>query len=76
MKPFEFLEPKTLKEACSLLSEHKTEAKLLAGGQSLVPILKQRLLAPKYIINIKGLSELDYIKELDRQEFKLSILMC
>ncbi len=73
MRPFEFLEPKTLEEACSLLSEHKEEAKLLAGGQSLRPILRQRLLAPKYLINIKGLSELDYIKEL-RGELKIGAL--
>jgi len=64
MKPLEFLEPGTLEEACSLLSEHKEEAKLIAGGQTLRPILRHRLLAPKYLININGLSELDYIKEL------------
>lgn len=73
MKPLEFLEPKTLEEACSLLSEHKEEAKLIAGGQSLRPILRHRLLAPKYLINIKGLSELDYIKELPG-EWKIGAL--
>ncbi len=64
MKPLEFLAPKTLEEACSLLSEHKEEAKLIAGGQSLRPIMRHRLIAPQYLINLKGLSELDYIKEL------------
>ncbi len=64
MKPLEFLAPKTLEEACSLLSEHKEEAKLIAGGQSLRPVIRHRLIAPKYLINLKGLSELDYIKEL------------
>lgn len=73
MKPLEFLEPKTLEEACSLLSEHKEEAKLIAGGQSLRPILRHRLLAPKYLINLKGLSELDYIKELSG-EWKIGAL--
>ncbi len=73
MKPLEFLEPKTLEEACALLSEHKEEAKLIAGGQSLRPILRHRLLAPKYLINIKGLSELDYIKELSG-EWKIGAL--
>jgi CO/xanthine dehydrogenase FAD-binding subunit len=67
MKPLEFLEPKTVKEAFSLLSTHKEEAKIIAGGQSLMPILKQRLFTPKYLINIKGLSELDYIKELPKE---------
>ena len=64
MKPLEFLEPKTLEEACSLLSKHKEEAKLIAGGQSLRPIMRHQLIAPKYLINLKGLSEMDYIKEL------------
>jgi len=63
MRPFKFLEPKTLDEACSLLSKHKEEARLIAGGQSLVPMLKHRLISPRYIINLKGISELEYIKE-------------
>ena len=63
MRPFEFLEPQTLDEALSLLAEYKEEAKLIAGGQSLLTLLKQRFVAPTYLINIKGLSELDYIRE-------------
>lgn len=63
MKPFEFLAPKTLEEACSLLSERKGEAKLIAGGQSLRPVMRHRLIAPECLINLKGLSELNYIKE-------------
>ena len=55
MKPFEYLEPRSLDEACSLLSKYKGEAKILAGGQSLVSLLKHRLISPSYIINIKGL---------------------
>ena len=73
MKPLEFLEPKTLEEACALLSEHKEEAKLIAGGQSLRPIMRHRLIAPKYLINLKGLPELDYIKELSG-ELKIGAL--
>ena len=52
MKPLEFLEPKTLEEACSLLSKHKEEAKLIAGGQSLRPIMRHGLIAPKYLMNL------------------------
>ncbi len=73
MKPLEFLEPKTLEEACALLSEHKEKAKLIAGGQSLRPIMRHRLIAPKYLINLKGLPELDYIKELSG-ELKIGAL--
>ena len=61
MIPFDYLEPTSLEEACSMLSEHKEEAKILAGGQSLLPLLKTRLIAPKYVINIKGLPGLEYI---------------
>jgi carbon-monoxide dehydrogenase medium subunit len=73
MKPFEFLEPKNLKEACSLLAQHSEEARILAGGQSLRPIMRQGFLAPKYLINIKGLSELEYIKE-DANGLKIGAL--
>ena len=73
MRPLEFLEPKTLEEACSLLSKHKEEAKLISGGQSLVPILQQRLISPKYLINLKGLPGLDYIKE-DANSLKIGAL--
>ncbi len=65
MRQLEFLEPTTLTEACSLLSKYKDEAKLLSGGQSLVPILKLRLISPKYLIDLKGIHELDFIREND-----------
>ena len=65
MKPAEFLEPETLEEAFSLLSKYKEEAKLVASGQSLIPMLQQRLITPKYLISTKSLPGLDYIKEDD-----------
>ncbi len=57
---FEYFAPKTVEEALSLLSQYK-EAKIIAGGQSLLVVLKQRLLTPEYLIDIKGISALDYI---------------
>lgn len=63
MRPFEYLEPASLAQACQMLSEHREDGRLLAGGQSLLPILKQRIVSPRYLISIKGLSELDYIRE-------------
>lgn len=63
MKPVEFLEPETLEKTCSLLAKHKEEAKLIASGQSLIPMMQQRLFTPKYLISIRNLSGLDYIKE-------------
>jgi len=58
---FEYFAPKTVKEALSLLSQYK-DAKIIAGGQSLLVILKQRLVTPEYLIDIKGIAALDYIK--------------
>lgn len=63
MRPFEYVAPRNLSEACSTLSEHKEDAKVLAGGQSLVPLLRHRLLSPRYIIDIKRLPGLESIRE-------------
>jgi aerobic carbon-monoxide dehydrogenase medium subunit len=63
MVRFELLEPKNLSEACSLLAEHKEKAKIVAGGQGLLPLLKHRQIKPKYLINIKNLPGLEYIDD-------------
>jgi carbon-monoxide dehydrogenase medium subunit len=63
MVRFELLEPKNLSEACSLLAEHKERAKVIAGGQGLLPLLKHRQIKPKYLINIKSLPDLEYIDD-------------
>ncbi len=73
MKPFEFLEPRNLEEACLLLSKYKGQAKLVAGGQSLVPLLKYRFISPQYLINIKDLREVDYI-ESDKNGIRIGAL--
>jgi carbon-monoxide dehydrogenase medium subunit len=62
---FDYSSPKTLAEAISLLTKHGPDAKILAGGQSLIPLMKLRLAAPKHLIDINGISELSYIKEAD-----------
>lgn len=66
MKPaqFEYFDPKTVEEAVSLLSQHADDdAKVLAGGQSLVPLMNFRLAKPKWLIDINGIEALDYIKD-------------
>lgn len=65
MKQFEYLQPESLADACGLLSEHGEEARVIAGGQSLIPLLRQRLIAPKFLIDIKGLDNLAYIHNGD-----------
>lgn len=62
MRAFEYYDPKTLEEACALLSREGEGAKLIAGGQSLLILLKQRLFAPNCLINLKGLPDLDTIR--------------
>jgi len=59
---FEHLQPESLEEALDLLSEHGEEVKVIAGGTDLLVSMKHRLLAPKYLLNLKGL-ELDFIEE-------------
>jgi len=60
---FEYLRPKTIPEAVALLQQHGDEAKILSGGQSLIPMMKLRLARPGYIIDINRISGLSYIKE-------------
>ncbi|MFC1932862.1 FAD binding domain-containing protein [Chloroflexota bacterium] len=71
---FEYLAPKTAEEALSLLSQYKEEAKIIAGGQSLLVPMKQGLLTPEYLIDIKGISALDYITYDDPQGLRIGAL--
>src|SRR5581483_925681 len=64
--PFEYLVPGSLAEAVAMLAEYGDDAKILAGGQSLVPVLNSRLGRYNYIIDINGLSELAFIRVDDR----------
>jgi carbon-monoxide dehydrogenase medium subunit len=59
--PFAYTKPRTLKEAVNLLAKHKDDARLLAGGQSLIATLNMRLSAPELLIDINGLKNLDGI---------------
>ena len=63
IRDFEYFAPKTLKEALTLLDKYGDDCKIIGGGQSLLILMRQGLIAPKYLISIKGLSELSYIKE-------------
>src|SRR5207237_9497552 len=55
MHPFDYVAAETLEEALGLLREHGDEAKVLAGGQSLVPMLNYRLARPGVVVDINGL---------------------
>ena len=60
---FEYLRPKTIPEAITLLQQHGEDAKILSGGQSLIPMMKLRIARPGYLIDINRISGLSYIKE-------------
>ena len=67
MKPplFEYHDPGSVDEALALLAEHGDEAKVLAGGQSLVPLLNFRLARPERLVDVNGLNELAYLRTDD-----------
>jgi carbon-monoxide dehydrogenase medium subunit len=64
--PFEYHRPDTLEEALELLAEHGEDAKVLAGGQSLIPLMKLRFAAPARLIDVNRVPGLDGIEETDR----------
>ena len=69
MKPalFEYYSPTSLAEALSLLDEHGFNAKVISGGQSLIPMMNMRLARPEVLIDINSIKELDYIRITDTE---------
>ena len=67
MKPvsFDYFAPTTVNEAVALLEEHGDDAKILAGGQSLVPMMNFRLVRPTCLVDINQIRDLAYIHEKD-----------
>lgn len=59
---FDYLAPKSLKEAVDLLSSKGEDTRLVAGGQSLVPLMKLRLARPRVLIDLRRIPELDTIR--------------
>lgn len=60
---FDYAAPTSVEEALSLLAEHGDDAKVLAGGQSLLPVLRMRLNAPGIVVDISGIEELKGITD-------------
>jgi len=63
--PFRYVAPRSVDETLALLAEHGAEGKILAGGQSLVPLLNMRLARPQVIVDINGIRSLAYIRRKD-----------
>ncbi|MEO8954138.1 MAG: xanthine dehydrogenase family protein subunit M, partial [Ktedonobacteraceae bacterium] len=62
---FDYVVANSVTEAVALLEQHGDEAKILAGGQSLIPILRFRLAGPSVLIDINHIPDLEYIQETD-----------
>jgi carbon-monoxide dehydrogenase medium subunit len=61
--PFEYFRPSTLDEAVALLARHGDDAKVLAGGHSLIPAMKLRLARPAVLVDIGRVANLNYIRD-------------
>jgi len=60
---FNYFSPSSLQEALALLQEHGDDAKLLAGGQSLIPAMRFRLAMPEVLIDLNSIEGLEYVRE-------------
>ena len=61
-RPFTYFAPKSVREATGLLQRYRGHAKILAGGCSLIPTMKLRLVSPEYLVDINRIGHLSYIK--------------
>jgi len=62
---FDYVVPESVGEAVALLAEHGDEAKVLAGGQSLIPLLKLRFASPSVLVDVNRIAELEGMSEQD-----------
>jgi carbon-monoxide dehydrogenase medium subunit len=62
---FDYHAPTTVAEAVGLLARHGEDAKVLSGGQSLIPMMKLRLAAPRHLVDINRIPGLDHVREAD-----------
>lgn len=63
--PFRYLAPRSVDEVVALLGEHAGEARVLAGGQSLVPLMNMRLATPAALLDVNRLPDLAYVRAWD-----------
>jgi carbon-monoxide dehydrogenase medium subunit len=72
--PFKYQAPDTLEEALAQLSEHGSDAKILAGGQSLIPSMNFRMVQPAMLIDINRVAGLDTIRPTDQGGLSIGAL--
>jgi 4-hydroxybenzoyl-CoA reductase subunit beta len=71
---FKLLRPSTLSEAVDLLGRHSDEVKIIAGGTDLLPSMKQKLFAPPFLLDLRGVAELHGIQELNDGDVSVGAL--
>ena len=64
-RPFDYVRPDTVEEAVAILAEHGDEARILAGGQTLLAMLNLRVVEPAILVDITRIPELAVIREID-----------
>jgi len=74
LSQFEYFAPKTIEEACSLLSKYNGQARVFAGGTDLLVKMKHRRITPRYVINLKSIPGLDYISYDDKEGLRIGAL--
>lgn len=72
--PFEYYAPETIKEALTHLAEHGYDAKVLAGGQSLIPMMNFRLAFPEVLIDLNNIANLAFINRDDNGGLRLGAM--
>jgi CO/xanthine dehydrogenase FAD-binding subunit len=72
--PFEYLAPATVDEALDLVAEYGYEAKILAGGQSLIPMMNFRLAEPAVVVDLNRIPELSFIRPEGEAELRIGAM--
>lgn len=72
--PFDYVLPRSVEEAVSVLADRNVESQILAGGQSLVPLLNMRMARPELIVDLGKLDALRFIRESDQGELALGAM--
>ncbi|HXE90688.1 MAG TPA: FAD binding domain-containing protein [Terriglobales bacterium] len=71
---FKLLRPRTMTEAVDLLGTHAPDVQIIAGGTDLIPSLRQRLFAPRYVLDIRSIAELNGIRVIPGQGVEIGAL--
>jgi 4-hydroxybenzoyl-CoA reductase subunit beta len=75
LPPFKLLRARTIEEAVKHLSTHNGEIRIVAGGTDLLPSMKQRLFTPKYLLDIRGIEELQSIRMIPGHALEIGALV-